>query len=147
MYYYAREPFAPCVLSLDAGFPLINIEKGGLHSGFRSAAGVAEDVPRVLSMDGDLKALAKGATGHASEPYKAKNAVTALPSLLAALFPHGEYYGGGTYVHEIENGVSFGCGFAGLDNHLHGADEFMSLEQMLFTCRIYARTILALCGA
>lgn len=55
--------------------------------------------------------------------------------------------GGGTYVHGIENGIAFGCGFEGLDNRLHAADEFMTLEQLLFTCKIYARAILAFCGA
>ena len=54
--------------------------------------------------------------------------------------------GGGTYVHDIENGIAFGCGFEGLDNRLHAADEFITLEQLLFTCKIYARTILAFCG-
>lgn len=310
-YYFERETSAPYSLSPDGDFPMINIEKGGLHSGFHSDVSVAENCPRVLSISGGLKinvipdkavaevqgldeaavmaAVAalpnmegidvscnsqddktmirvKGTTGHASEPYKARNAVTALLQILAALplsaapiheqiaavatmFPHGEYYGGGlgvdledevsgktvlslticsfsqkegfsgmfdcracvsandenttnviydrfraakltpkpektmyaphyvpeesemvqtllnvyedmtgsrpkplcigggTYVHSIENGIAYGCGFEGLDNRLHAADEFMTLEQILFTCRIYARTILAFCGA
>ena len=54
--------------------------------------------------------------------------------------------GGGTYVHDIEGGVAFGCCQPGLDNHLHGADEFMTLEQIDFTTKIYARSILAVCG-
>lgn len=54
--------------------------------------------------------------------------------------------GGGTYVHHIENGVAFGCGLEGVDNKIHSADEFMTLEQIIFSCKIYARAILALCG-
>ena len=307
-YYFARETSAPYSLSPDADFPMINIEKGGLHSGFTSAVQAAEDLPRVLSINGGLKInvipdkavavveglsageiqalapalpgiaftceeagglttiTARGETGHASEPQRSKNAVTALLALLAALplsdaplhtqlkavaelFPHGDFHGaalgvdladetsgktvlslticrfdkeagfagmfdcraclsandqnttdviyaklrgaglvpseerrmyaphhvpedsplvqrlldvyegmtgerpkpvcigGGTYVHGIENGIAFGSGFEGLDNRMHAADEFITLEQLIFTCRIYARTILALCGA
>ena len=34
---------------------MINIEKGGLHSGFHSDVSVAESCPRVLSISGGLK--------------------------------------------------------------------------------------------
>ena len=35
--------------------------------------------------------------------------------------------GGGTYVHNLERGVAFGCGMEGVDNHMHGDDEFWRL--------------------
>ena len=306
-YYFRKEKSAPYSLSPDADFPMINIEKGGLHSGFRFDGGLAEQLPRVVDFSGGLKVNvipgkaqatvqgvdaetvlaaaasvpdihfdceqtdrglvihASGSTGHASMPSSAHNAVTGLLAVLAALplseapiheglralsrlFPHGDYYGsglgvaleddisgktvlsltvcslapetgftglfdcraclsandanttdvvyaalekagftpererkmypphhvpedsdlirtlqdvyealtgsrpkplcigGGTYVHDIDNGVAFGCGFPGLDNRAHGADEFITLEQLRFTCKIYARAILALCG-
>ena len=306
-YYFQKEKSAPYSLSPDADFPMINIEKGGLHSGFHSDAPLAEQLPRVVAFSGGLKVnvipgkaqatvqgvdaetvlaaaasipdiqfectrtdgglviSASGSTGHASMPELAHNAVTGLLALLAALplsdapihvqlrslaklFPHGDYYGeglgvaledevsgktvmsltvcsyqpdkgisglfdcraclsandgntadvvygalekagftpekerkmypphhvpedsplirtlmdvyealtgerpkplcigGGTYVHEIENGVAFGCGFRDLDNRAHAADEFITLDQLRFTCKIYARAILALCG-
>ena len=311
-YYFKHEPYAPASLSPDADFPMINIEKGGLHSGFTSAFKPADEGARVMSIAGGLKVnvipdkaravlagmelaavnaqiaaagdiagasftceaqqdgtlllTAHGATGHASLPEKAVNAITALLALLSrlplapapihdairavsAVFPHGDCHGkamgvaledevsgktvlsltichfnaeegfrglfdcraclsandenttqviyeafrkagvdpvterkmyaphhvpeesqlvqtllnvyedmtgsrpkplcigGGTYVHHIDNGIAFGCGFEGLDNRIHAADEFMTIEQILFTCRIYARAILALCGA
>ena len=31
--------------------------------------------------------------------------------------------GGGTYLHHIEGGVSFGCEFPGYDYNMHGADR------------------------
>ena len=308
-YYFTKETYAPYSLSPDADFPMINIEKGGLGSGFHTNAKAAAEGPRVVSITGGIKVnvipdeanavlkeidaeavkakaeelaiegiaftcepkedalvvTAKGSTGHASMPETANNAITALLKLLAALpladapiheqiraaaelFPHGDYYGaalgvdledevsgktvlslticnfddekgfsglfdcraclsandenttkvvyekfnaaglnpyddrkmygphyvpedselvqtlldvyedmtgnrpkplcigGGTYVHHIDNGIAFGCGFPGLDNRLHGPDEFMTIEQILFTCKIYARTILALCN-
>ena len=54
--------------------------------------------------------------------------------------------GGGTYVHEIENGVAFGCGTDDVDTRAHSADEFMPIDQMLFSSKVFVRAILALCG-
>lgn len=54
--------------------------------------------------------------------------------------------GGGTYVHETENGVAFGAEFPGDENNMHGADEFIKEESLLLNAEIYANAILALCG-
>lgn len=54
--------------------------------------------------------------------------------------------GGGTYVHDTENGVAFGAEFPGEDNHMHGADEFIRTESLLLNAEIYANAILRLCG-
>ena len=53
--------------------------------------------------------------------------------------------GGGTYVHHIENGVAFGCAVSDVDNHMHGADEFMVIDQLMISARIFADVILELC--
>ena len=53
--------------------------------------------------------------------------------------------GGGTYVHHIENGVAFGCAELGVDNRMHGADDFMSVEQMKKSAVIFAYAIAQLC--
>lgn len=54
--------------------------------------------------------------------------------------------GGGTYVHDTENGVAFGAEFPGEDNHMHGADEFIRTESLLLNAEIYANAIVKLCG-
>jgi succinyl-diaminopimelate desuccinylase len=53
--------------------------------------------------------------------------------------------GGGTYVHGIEGGVAFGAEFLGEDNHVHGADEWVSLNNLLLNAKIFAEVILRLC--
>ena len=60
---------------------------------------------------------------------------------------HGEAEstGGGTYVHDLKNGVAFGCEMAGIDNHLHGADEFITLDQFLLSAKIFTQAIIELC--
>ena len=309
-YYFSKEKSAPMSLSPDADYPLINIEKGRLQSGFKASLPLSDKLPRLLMFDGGVKtnvvpdkaraviegltadrveaAMTKasaetlcrftaepygdgssllirsfGATAHGSTPQHGVNALTGLLSLLselpladapvhtvfkdlAAAFPHGDFtgeglgvamsdeksetslaltiltyspenglngqydcraclkatdatltdvigakltsiglepypdkmvpshcvdedsflvktlmglyngmtglkseplcIGGGTYVHDIEGGVAFGVCTDDLDNHMHGADEFITMEQLLFGARIYARAIIELCG-
>ncbi len=54
--------------------------------------------------------------------------------------------GGGTYVHELERGVAFGCMTADVDNHMHGDDEFMEIETMIMSAKIFADAIVKLCN-
>lgn len=41
--------------------------------------------------------------------------------------------GGGTYVHDLERGVAFGCMVPEVDNHMHGDDEFMVIDMLLMS--------------
>ena len=54
--------------------------------------------------------------------------------------------GGGTYVHHIENGVACGCADPCVDNHMHGPDEFVLIDQLVMSAEIFALAILKLCG-
>ena len=53
--------------------------------------------------------------------------------------------GGGTYVHNLKNGVAFGCAMEGTDNHMHGDDEFAVIEDLVTSGEIFAQVILDLC--
>ena len=54
--------------------------------------------------------------------------------------------GGGTYVHNIDNGVAFGCAMPGVDNRMHGPDEFMMKDVLLKSIEIFAEAIISICG-
>lgn len=54
--------------------------------------------------------------------------------------------GGGTYVHELKNGVAFGAALPETDNRMHGADEFAVLEELVVSAKIYAQVIVDLCS-
>jgi succinyl-diaminopimelate desuccinylase len=54
--------------------------------------------------------------------------------------------GGGTYVHELKNGVAFGCTMPGVDNREHGADEFAVISDLVTSGKIFAQAIIELCG-
>lgn len=55
--------------------------------------------------------------------------------------------GGGTYVHHLNNGVAFGCAMPGVDNAMHGDNEFMELDTLFMSAKIFANAIVKLCGA
>ncbi len=54
--------------------------------------------------------------------------------------------GGGTYCHNMKNGVAFGCTMPGTDNRMHGNDEFAVVEELVTSAKIFADAIVSLCG-
>lgn len=54
--------------------------------------------------------------------------------------------GGGTYVHNLKNGVAFGASMPGTDNHMHGPDEFAVIDDLLTAAKIFAQVIVEVCG-
>ncbi|MBE6758378.1 MAG: M20 family metallopeptidase [Ruminococcaceae bacterium] len=59
---------------------------------------------------------------------------------------YGLAIGGGTYVHGIPNGVAFGVEFPDVDNRIHGADEFIGVDELMKDARLIARAIAAVCA-
>ena len=53
--------------------------------------------------------------------------------------------GGGTYVHDIKNGVAFGAVMPGIDTRMHGADEFFDIDNIVLATKIFAEAIQNLC--
>ena len=53
--------------------------------------------------------------------------------------------GGGTYVHNTKGGVAFGAVFPGEENNMHGADEFMLLDNLILNAKIFANAIISIC--
>ena len=54
--------------------------------------------------------------------------------------------GGGTYVHDLKNGVAFGASMPGTENRMHGADEFAVVEELVTSAKMFAQAIVELCG-
>ena len=44
-------------------------------------------------------------------------------------------------MHNTSGGVAFGCAFPGEDNHMHGADEFITEDSLLLNAKIFANAI------
>ena len=54
--------------------------------------------------------------------------------------------GGGTYVHDLKNGVAFGASMPGTDNRMHGADEFAVIDDLVMSAKMFAQVIVEICG-
>lgn len=54
--------------------------------------------------------------------------------------------GGGTYAHFLKNGVAFGASRLGVDYHMHGANEYLVVDEIVRSAELFALTIAALCG-
>ncbi len=54
--------------------------------------------------------------------------------------------GGGTYVHNLKNGVAFGPVELGTPTNIHGNDENISVEDLILCAAISAQAIIQLCG-
>lgn len=54
--------------------------------------------------------------------------------------------GGGTYVHNLKNGVAFGPVELDTQTNLHGNDEHIPVEDLIISAAIYAQSIVLLCG-
>ena len=66
-------------------------------------------------------------------------AYTGLPGGTVAM-------GGGTYVHDLKNGVAFGAFYPGSDTRMHAPDEQANVEELLTSAKIFAQVIADLCG-
>ena len=53
--------------------------------------------------------------------------------------------GGGTYVHNLKNGVAFGAALPETENHMHGPDEFAVVDELTMSAKIFAQVIVYLC--
>lgn len=54
--------------------------------------------------------------------------------------------GGGTYVHNIDGGVAFGAERGDTDYHMHGSNEFITVDELLKDAVLFAETIIEICG-
>ena len=50
-------------------------------------------------------------------------------------------------MHNIEGGVGFGCEFPEVDTHRHGPDEFVRIEDLIVSGKMFAQAVADLCGA
>ena len=57
---------------------------------------------------------------------------------------HGEYTGGGTYAKIIRQGVAFGAGFPGDEDLAHQANEYIDIDKLILTTKIYANALIRL---
>jgi len=53
--------------------------------------------------------------------------------------------GGLTYVHDIGGGVAFGCAAPGVDHRAHGVNEFIGVEHLITSAKMFTQAIIDMC--
>ena len=54
--------------------------------------------------------------------------------------------GGLTYCHDIPGGVAFGCSMPGVDHRAHGVNEFIGVEQLILSSKMFTQAIIDMCA-
>lgn len=139
---------------LTLAFSMLQVDEGSLDGEFDVR------VP-VCGNDGNVLEVIRGkmsASGfhllndHMTPPHHVSGDSAFVRTLLAAYEAYtgrkGECQstGGGTYVHDLANGVAFGASMPGTDNRMHGADEYAVVEDLVVSAKIFAKVIVDLCS-
>ena len=129
-----------------------HLENGQLRGEFDSRTAISADRANTAEV------LAQNLAQNGITPdfhYTAPHHVPAESPLVQELLRCYETYtgqkgealaiGGFTYVHDLKNGVAFGCAMPGFDTHMHGADECMDIDTLLLSAQMFAQAIIDLC--
>lgn len=140
--------------SLTLAFSILNINSNGLEGYFDSRCPVSAVPEKILStLREKFSSIDLEFT---NKDMIAPHEVDADSDFIKTLNSCYEDYtgrkggtvaiGGGTYVHDIKNGVAFGAVFPETDTKMHGADEFMPIDELLVSAKIFALAIVKLCS-
>ena len=135
-------------LSLD----LIQLKEGVLRAGFDARTPICATEEKLSILEQRLAEAGYTLNGHITAPHYVPEDSPFVQTLLRCYekVTGKEGYciaiGGGTYVHDVPNGVAFGCSVPGVDNHLHGPDEFIEVDVLMESAMIFANAIVDLCG-
>ncbi len=140
--------------SLTLAFSLLKVTESGLEGTFDSRCPVCATEENVLQVVRRNMAE-NGFTLH-NDSMKPPHHVDGNSEFVKTLLNAYESYtgrkgecvsmGGGTYVHELKNGVAFGASMPGTDNRMHGADEYAVIEELIVSAKIFAQVIVDLCS-
>ena len=141
-------------LSLSATLDLFSVDKDGMSFSFDSRSPLNADDDNCLNV-ARSKCENAGFTFETPgivPPHYVPSDSDFVKNLLAAyedvtgLEGKAIGIGGGTYVHDIKNGVAFGAVLPDIDTHMHGADEFIDIDNLKIAVEVYAEAILRICG-
>lgn len=140
----------PLTLSLD----LMTMTEEGFEASFDCRApicanegNVAQPIKARLALEGlTLQNTEMRAPHHVPAESRLVQTLLSCYSEFTGREAKPLYTGGGTYVHEIENGVAFGCEDDRIDPQMHGPNEVADIELLLESAEIFAAAILRLCN-
>lgn len=139
---------------LTLAFSLLKVTDSGLEGTFDSRCPICSTKENVLEVVRKNMAE-KGFTLH-NDSMRPPHHVDGNSDFVKTLLHAYESYtgrkgecvsmGGGTYVHNLKNGVAFGAAMPETDNRMHGADEYANIEELVVSAKIFAQVIVDLCS-
>lgn len=139
---------------LTLAFSMLQVDENGLDGQFDSRLPVCATEESVLHVI--REAMAKEKISLQNETMTPPHYVDENSVFIKTLLKAYEDYtgqegkcqatGGGTYVHDLQNGVAFGASMPGTDNRMHGADEFAVIDELIISAKIFAQVIVDLCS-
>ena len=137
---------------LSLAFTILKMDGKGIHGEFDSRVPVcANDENCRLVAEKKLGEAGFTVTGKMKAPHYVPEDSAFVQALLKAYEDvtgeEGECFamGGGTYVHDVEGGVAFGCVFPGREPNMHGANECADVEDLILSGKMFARAIAEIC--
>jgi succinyl-diaminopimelate desuccinylase len=135
-------------------FSILSVDEQGLKGTFDSRLPIGCD--EVNTQKPAAEALARKQITMDLEPMVHPHCVPGDSAFVKTLLGSYERYtgihgaplstGGGTYVHNLKRGVAFGCMTPDVDNHMHGDDEFMVIERLMTSAKIFADAMIKVCN-
>ena len=138
---------------MTLAFTVLSMDTQGFEGGFDARLPICVDGEQFRA-DVTAKLAANGIEAplkHVVKPHHTPEESEFVQTLLRAYEKYtgnkGECVaiGGGTYVHSIQGGVAFGCTMPGTDNRMHGADEFVVIQELVDSAKIFTQVILDMC--
>ena len=138
---------------LTLAFSLLTIREGRIDGTFDSRCPICANEDNVLKVIKDR--MAQEGFVFDTDTMRAPHHVSGDSAFVKTLLDKYEEVtglkgecvsmGGGTYVHNLKNGVAFGASMPGTDNKMHGPDEFAVIEELTDSAKIFALAIAELC--
>ena len=132
--------------ALTLAFDILEITDSRMHGIFDSRTPICGNEDNVLKPVTE-KMAERGITVLTKEMLPPHHVDGNSPFVKTLLGAYEEYtgrkgecvsMGGGTYVHDLKNGVAFGAALPETDNRMHGADEFAVIDELLLSAKIFA---------
>ena len=138
--------------STTVSLNIMRVSETELYAKFDSRTSIAADeVNTVEKAKNELEKAGFGVEVHYVGPHAVPADSPFIKTLLSSyetvtgLKGRCVAIGGGTYVHHLKNGVAFGAVGETTDTHMHGADEFMLVDELKQAAKVYALSIAELC--
>lgn len=139
---------------LTVAFSMLEITETSLSGDFDSRCPICSNVENTLQPV--KKLMKKHGIILNNDSMKPPHHVSADSDFIQTLLKCYETYtgrkgeciaiGGGSYTHNLKNGVAFGASMPETENHMHGPDEFAVIDELLISAKIFAQVIVDLCS-